>query len=159
MLFCRQVNFFPVSRCLAAAIALTLFISSCTIPGKFQKGKPFVYSSDVKLQNVDDLSNSEKQQLRQALSNQVDDSLQVRKVLTPFLFYRLNRPAAFDTLYIGRSKTFMTALLNSQGYFNPQITDTFWIDTVQRKKQMRTYVRFFVNPGRVLRYDSVGYDI
>lgn len=110
------------------------------------------------------LSNSARMRLKEALNNQIDDSLQVRTVLAvrpvpPFFYYRLSRPAAFDTLYIGRSKTFMNALLNSQGYFNPVITDTFWIDTLTRKKQMRAHVRFFVNPGQALRYDSVGYDL
>jgi outer membrane protein assembly factor BamA len=161
MLFCRQVNFFPISRFLAAALVLILLITSCTVPRRYQKGKPFVFSTDIKLENVK-LTPSNKVQLKNALLNQVDDSLQIRKVLTPLFYYRLRSPAVFDTLYIGRSKTFMTALLNSQGYFNPQITDTFWIDTVKknrRREQARTYVRFTVKPGNALRYDSVGYDI
>jgi outer membrane protein insertion porin family len=168
MLFCRQVNFFPVSWLLVAALAL-MIISSCTAPrrGTYQVNKPFVYNTQIRLHNVD-LKPGEKLALRDALTNQLDDSLKVRTVVSvaklPFIFYnRLVKPAAFDTIYIGKSKTFMSALLNAQGYFHPAITDTFWIDTVRagsrKSKQIRTYVRFNVNPGKALRYDSVGYDI
>ena len=168
MLFCRQVNFFPVSGFLVAALALIIVLSSCTTPrrGTYRKDKPFVYNTQIKL--VHSPLNAEKKLLlKQALTNQIDDSLKVRTVVSvgfPALFYnRLIKPAVFDTIYIGRSKTFLTALLNSQGYFNPSITDTFWIDTVKinnpRKRQMRAYVRFFVDPGKALRYDSVGYEI
>lgn len=164
MLFCRQVNFFPVSLFLVAALALITVISSCTTPrkGTYRKDKPFVYNTQIRLKNVD-LNNEDKLVLREALTNQIDDSLKIRTVVSvgfPALFYnRLVRPAVFDSIYIGRSKTFMTALLNAQGYFNPTITDTFWVDTLKRNAQKRTYVRFFVDPGKALRYDSVGYDL
>ena len=168
MLFCRQVNFFPVSWLLVAALAF-MVTSSCTAPrkGTYQLNKPFVYNTQIKLKNVD-LKPGEKIALRDALINQLDDSLKVRTVVSvarlPFIFYnRLVKPAAFDTIYIGKSKTFMSALLNAQGYFHPTIRDTFWIDTVnaasRKRKQIRTYVRFTVDPGKALRYDSIGYDI
>lgn len=162
MLFCRQVNFFT-SRAVIAALALILIISSCIVPKKYQKGKPFVYKSDVILQNTE-LTSTTRQLLKENLQNQIDDSLKSKTVLAvrllpPFFYYRLSKPAVLDTLYIGRSKTFMTALLNSQGYFTPRITDTLWIDTVGSKNQMRAHVRFFVHPGKALRYDSIGYDI
>lgn len=162
MLFCRQVNFFPISGFVVAVLALMVINSSCTVVRQYPKGRPFAFSTDVKLENVK-LSPGKKIQLRDALANQVDDSLQIRKVLTLRLRYRLTQPPVFDTIYIGRSKTFMNGLLNSQGYFYPQIKDTFWIDTVKknnpRKTQYRAYTRFTVNPGNPLRYDSVGYDL
>lgn len=138
-----------------------LITTSCA-SRKYPKGSPFVYSTEIRLENVK-LSPSKKIALRSLLEGQVDDSLQARKVLTPLLQYKLVQPAMFDSIYIDRSKTFMTGLLNSQGYFNPQIRDTFWIDTVKRnnphKTQYRVYTKFNVNPGNALRYDSVGYDI
>lgn len=167
MLFCRQVNFFPISVFVVAAVALIVSITSCTVPRRFPKGKPFVYNTAIKLENVK-LNPSKRTEFKVALNNQVDDSLQNRRVLTPLFYYNLVKPAVFDTLYIGRSKTFMTAYLNSQGYFNPTITDTFWIDTIRpfrfkffgkKETEYRTYVRFKVNPGYPLRFDSVGYDI
>lgn len=163
MLFCRQVNFFRGTLLAIAVISFLSNIISCTVPRRFQKGKPFIYKTEVTLAGSD-LSTSKKQELREALRNQLDDSLQVRTVLAvrwqpPFFYYRLSKPAVFDTLYIGRSKTFMSALLNSRGYFHPLITDTFYIDTVKNKKQMRVHVRFQVQHGIALRYDSIGYEL
>lgn len=163
MLLSRQVNFFCSSTSAIAAIAIILLLASCVEPRRFQKDKPFVFSSDVKLRNAN-LSNAQRLQMRDALVNQIDDSLRVRtvlslKILPPFFYNRLSRPAVFDTMYINRSKTFMNAMLNSQGYFNPIIRDTFWIDTLKNKRQMRAHVKFFVTPGLVLRYDSIGYDL
>lgn len=139
-----------------------LVSTSCTVVRQYPKGKSFAYSTEIKLENVK-LSPARKIQLRDALASQLDDSLQTRRVLTPTFRYRLTRPPVFDTLYISRSKTFMTGLLASQGYFNPQIRDTFWIDTAKennpKKTQYRAYTRFIVDPGNALRYDSVGYDI
>ncbi len=162
MLFCRQVNFFPLSGIVTAALAVILLTTSCIRVKEFPRGKPFPYSTELKLENVR-LPQSKKIQLRDALYTQLDDSLQVRKVLTLGLRNKILSPPVFDTIYIDRSKTFMTGLLASQGYFNPHITDTFWIDTVRKRNanrtQIRAYTRFVINPGNALRYDSVGYDI
>src|SRR5690349_18680547 len=159
MVFCRQVNFFILLRLMVAAILLTIVAGSCTVPRRYVKGKPFIYRSTVELENVK-LSNSEKQQLKAGLLNQMDDSLKVRTVVAvgwPLIYNRLTRPPVFDSLYVGRSKTYMAALLKSQGYFYPVIKDTFRIDTI--KDQQRVHVKFTVSPGRALKYDSIGYDL
>ncbi len=58
--------------------------NGCRAPARFLKntrrGKPFIYRSTVELQNTD-LSNSRKQELKDALINQMDDSLKVRTVI------------------------------------------------------------------------------
>lgn len=164
MVFCRQVNFFILSRWTLAAILSIMVAASCTVPKKYQKGKPFIYRSTVELQNTD-LSNSRRQELKDALINQMDDSLRVKTVIAvdfwPLIYNRLSKPAVFDSAYIGKSKTLMRALLKSQGYFEPAIRDTFSIDTVKRggDHQQRVSVKFIVSPGKALLFDSVGYDL
>ncbi|MGZ5247403.1 MAG: hypothetical protein ACXWV5_10195, partial [Flavitalea sp.] len=140
-------------------LLMIVLVTSCTVPKRYQKGKPFVYKTNIALQS--DLPRKESQELKERLNVQIDDSLKVTTLLSirampPFFYYKLDRPVVFDTMYIGRSKTFMSALLNSQGYFNPQFRDTFYVDTV--KDQLRTYINFTVIPGKVLRMDSIGYD-
>ncbi|MBA4166083.1 MAG: BamA/TamA family outer membrane protein [Chitinophagaceae bacterium] len=147
------------------ALLSFLFITSCTEPRHYQHNKPFIFKSDVTLHS--DLKKNARQQLREGLMNQMDDSLKVRTVLAvrirpPFFYYRLSAPPVFDSSYIGRSKTFMTALLHSQGYFQPVITDTFRIDTIRKGRaggQQRVYLKFLVTPGKSLKMDSVGYDL
>lgn len=138
---------------------MIVLVTSCTVPKRYQKDKPFVYKTTIALQS--DLPRKESQELKERLNVQIDDSLKVTTLLSirampPFFYYKLDKPVVFDTMYIGRSKTFMSALLNSQGYFNPQFRDSFYIDTV--KDQLRTYVNFTVIPGKVLKMDSIGYD-
>lgn len=89
--------------------------------------------------------------------NQLDDSLKVRVVSWAGLVKTYVKPPIFDTLNIGRSKVFMTALLKSNGFYQSSITDTFFFKTVNRKH--RTYVTFNVNTGVQLKIDSVGYDL
>ncbi|WP_158085373.1 BamA/TamA family outer membrane protein [Niastella vici] len=126
-------------------------IISCTVPRKFQQGKPFVYKTIIDIKgNVPD-----KPQLLERLQNQLDDSLKIRVISYAGVRREILKPPVFDTANIDRSRVFMTALLHSLGYFYPEIRDTFHIDTVY--KQYRTHIKFTVTPGKVLRLDSIGY--
>ncbi|MFT3824119.1 MAG: BamA/TamA family outer membrane protein [Chitinophagaceae bacterium] len=129
-----------------------MLVISCTNPRKFQAGKPFVYKTNI---NVNGVSGAEKKRLTERLQNQLDDSLKTRIVSYAGVYRTLYKPPAFDTFNISRSRTFMRALLNAQGYFYPVITDTFRIDTVG--KQQRVTVHFHIQPGKVFRLDSIGY--
>ncbi|WEK33453.1 MAG: BamA/TamA family outer membrane protein [Candidatus Pseudobacter hemicellulosilyticus] len=126
-----------------------------TVSKKNLPTRPFVYQTEV---NVDSKQpRYEKKELSDKLLTQVDDSLQTRFKYVG-IFKKLIKPPVFDSINIGRSKVFMTALLNSQGYYRPVITDTFFIDTT-RERQYRTTVRFKVIPGVRLIMDSVGYSL
>jgi outer membrane protein assembly factor BamA len=156
----QQVNFFAYYRWIVPLSVLLLLAISCTTPKKYQKYKPFVYKTNINIET--DLAASQKAELKAGLQNQLDDSLKVGTVLAigiapPFFYNRLSKPPVFDTINVGRSKTFMSALLSANGYLNPVITDTFKIDTV--RDQYRVTVDFFVKPGKVFRLDSVGYDL
>lgn len=155
-----QVTYFSLTPVIGLIILVIASAVSCTVPRKYQKDKPFVFKTTVEL--TSDLPSKQKQDLKDKLLNQLDDSLKIRTILSirakpPFFYNRLNTPAVFDTVYLSRSRTYMDALLHSQGYFSPVIRDTFRIDTV--KDQKRVTVNFFVNPGKLLRYDSVGYSL
>ena len=152
MLLARQVTVFRLVRWIAYCAFVAASITSCTVPTKFQAGKPFVYKTTIHINgNVPD-----KLQLEERLLNQLDDSLKVRVISYAGVRRVLDRPPVFDSANIGRSSLFMASLLHSLGYFNPQIIDTFRIDTM-RNGQIRTYINFTVIPGKVLRLDSIGY--
>lgn len=155
----RKISSFKILPLSAIILLILALASACTIPKRYQKNKPFIYRTNIQL--TGQLPSRERQDLREKLANQIDDSLKVRTVMgvrlvPPFFFYKLDKPPAFDSLYVSRSKVYMDALLNAQGYFNPTITDTFTIDTV--RDQQRVSVRFNVEPGKVIRIDSIGYD-
>ncbi|MDF2190174.1 BamA/TamA family outer membrane protein [Paraflavitalea sp. CAU 1676] len=124
----------------------------------YHSAKPFPYYTTVVLTGK--TPDYDRSDLVTQLNDQVDDSLKTRLVTTWFIFRTLKKPPVFDSLNIGRSRRFLTAKLHSLGYFNPVITDTFSIDTVHNKKrgdQQRVTTKFFVNPGKVMRLDSIGF--
>jgi outer membrane protein insertion porin family len=135
---------------------VVMLATSCTVARRYPPNKPFVFRTDINIKG--NLPRTSRQLLRTGLNNQLDDSLRVRTVLAvrivpPFFYNRLSRPPVFDTAAVSRSKMFMTALLNAQGFFNPTITDTFKIDTV--RDQMRVTTSFVVTPGTLHRFDSI----
>ncbi|OQP60651.1 hypothetical protein A3860_32130 [Niastella vici] len=151
MSLARQVTAFRLVHWTAYCAFVLASIISCTVPRKFQQGKPFVYKTIIDIKgNVPD-----KPQLLERLQNQLDDSLKIRVISYAGVRREILKPPVFDTANIDRSRVFMTALLHSLGYFYPEIRDTFHIDTVY--KQYRTHIKFTVTPGKVLRLDSIGY--
>src|SRR5215213_2225771 len=115
----QQVNFFTYYRWIAPLSALLILAASCTIPKKYQANKPFVFKTNINIE--DNITGARKAELVAGLENQLDDSLKVRTVMavgfTPSIIYnRLSKPPVFDSANIGRSKTFMSALLNANGY-------------------------------------------
>ena len=132
-----------------------IFLFSCTVPKKYQAHKPFVFSTNVKVEGS--LPPSEKKDLALRLSNQLDDSLRTQIVSLAGVYKKLMSPPVFDTANIRRSIGFMMALLNSSGYYAATIKDTVRKDTV--KDQYRVSIDFRVWPGKQLTFDSIGYDL
>lgn len=151
MLLARQVTVFRLFRWIAYCAFVAALITSCTVPRKYQAGKPFVYKTTINISgNV-----PEKIQLEERLQNQLDDSLKTRVISYAGVWRVLLKPPVFDTNNIVRSRLFMTSLMNSLGYFHPTIRDTFHIEKV--RDQRRVHINFTVVPGKVLRLDSIGY--
>lgn len=156
----RQVTVsFPIPALLLIAVAFAgLF--SCTVPRKYQHGKPFVYAVNVKVEG--NLPPDEKKDLAQRLSNQLDDSLRPQIVTIGGFYNRVMNPAVFDTANVRRSIGFMVALLNATGYYNPTIKDTIHRDTVRferhpEKNEYRVTTNFTINPGKQLKLDSFAF--
>lgn len=152
----RQVSFFTVYRFILSIGLLLVLLSACTTIQKgYPKNKPFVYKTNISISGT--VPGSDKQELVTRLQNQLDDSLKTRVISYAGVIKKLVKPPVFDTANISRSKFFMTALMNTQGFFYPVIKDTFSIDTAG-DKQMVT-INFRVMPGKLTRLDSIGFDL
>lgn len=154
----RQVTFFTFSRWSLYGLLGLLLAVSCTVPRNYNANKPFVYKTAINIEGK--TPDYDRQELQTKLQNQVDDSLKARLVSYAGVYYDLNRPPVFDSLNIGRSKVFMANLLNSLGYFQPTIRDTFFIDTVPNRRkgeQKRVFTTFTVRPGIATHIDSISY--
>jgi outer membrane protein insertion porin family len=164
MSYCRQVTSSRVRPAIVPAI-LILALFSCRVPVDFQRGKPFVYKTTIKVEGS--VKGDEKQDLEARLLNQLDDSLQTKTVTAFFpwphvIYKKLANPPVFDTANLSRSIYFMNSLLNSNGYYSPQIKDTVFIKSMDKNdslKEQRVTIQFIVKPGKQMVFDSVGFSL
>ena len=141
MSYCRQVTSSLVRPAIVPAILIFAF-SACRVPIDFQKGKPFVYKTTVKVEG--NMKPDDKQDLTLRLENQLDDSLQT-KTITAFdwpwkghiIYKKLSHPPVYDSLNLSRSISFMHALLVANGYYEPQISDTVIYRSLIREKKLK----------------------
>ncbi|HEX9512811.1 MAG TPA: BamA/TamA family outer membrane protein [Puia sp.] len=169
MLYRRQVTVSFLNPAFVLTTVLLTMLFSCTVPRKYQEGKPFVFSTNIKVEG--NIPSSEKQDLTQKLSNQLDDSIRTQVVSIAGIYKRVMSPPVFDTANMRRSLGYMIAGLNSYGYYAPVIKDTFRIKEVKGKKlkikhwrfvkvpyeESRVSIDFRVWPGKQLKFDSIGY--
>lgn len=161
----RQFSLFTIPRWICFGLLGLLLMQSCVVPRNAPVNQPFVFKTNINV--TGDMPVSEKRLLAERLQNQLDDSLKTRVISYAGIVKRIINPPVFDTLNADRSVGFMRALLNSQGYFNPGISweaDTNTYGAARRKElekkgQYRVVVNFTVAPGKVMRLDSIGYDL
>lgn len=153
-LFCRQVSVFKPYTVFLCMLLWMATLSSCIVTRKPPTDKPFVYKTHIALKGS--FTNAARQELVSKLMNQLDDSLKTRYISIVGIQV-LIKPPSFDSANIGRSKVFMDALLNSLGYFYPNIKDSFNISGPLGKKKANIF--FDVNPGKQTRFDTVGYEL
>jgi hypothetical protein len=132
-----------------------MLLASCTVVKNYPKDKPFVFKNKINL--TGDISKDEKKRLQTELYNYWDDSLKVNSISQFGIRTVIKNPKIFDSSGINRSIVFMNSYLNSQGYYNLDITPQHpKIDTV--KDQYRTTVEMDIDLNRNLKIDSVTYD-
>jgi outer membrane protein insertion porin family len=177
MSYCRQVTASVIRPAIVPAILFSALFS-CRIPKDFQPDKPFVYKTNIKLEGK--LKNDQRQDMILRLENQLDDSLQTKTVTAfdwpwrhlPIIYKKLSHPPVYDSLNLGRSVSYMNALLQANGYYSPEIRDTVLIKTIRKgkvysrkkfrglsKEEQRVTINFKVKPGKQLIFDSIAYDI
>lgn len=130
-----------------------------TVVKQYPAGKPFVYKTNIKLKGK--FTTDEKNNFLSRLNNQLDDSMRVRTVKKVF-FQVMKKPPVYYPENAGKSVNYMKSLLKSIGYFRATITfDTLQLIKKKNKKpeQIRTAVNFYVTPGKLLKLDSISFNI
>jgi outer membrane protein insertion porin family len=147
-------------KVLKAVNVLVLFCSllfvSCGVKN-FPKETPFVYDNKIEILNRE-LKKEEKSVLKDKLTTQLADSLQL-KIKERFIFFeQLIDPARFDTSYVSQSAANMDIYLKTIGYYNGKTNYSYSIDTVENgETQYRATTNFRVNTGPVFRLDSIAF--
>ncbi len=137
-----------------AAIFILCF-TSCRSVKNYPPNKPFVYESKVNLEG--NFSKTERKNLEEQLYNQLHDSVKARWVTKFLLLQQLKDPAHYDSINADKSLTYMSALLNSLGYFRDSINYKTVIDTV--RDQHRAKIDFNLVSASLFKLDSVNYNL
>ena len=130
--------------------------ASCTIVKNYQPGKPFVYKTNINL--IGNFSNDEKDALISGLEDQLDDSMQVRK-LDKLLWAVMKSPPVYDSINADKSIIFMRALLTSLGYFSDSIAYSSTIKPEKERRIAALLSRFMLIPASWLGLDSISYNL
>ncbi|MEP6682390.1 MAG: hypothetical protein ABJA35_03985, partial [Parafilimonas sp.] len=121
---------------------------------------PFIYNNKINING--DIGKDEKTRLQENLVNYWADSLFARKIQKFGVLYSLKNPPVFDTTNISTTHRFMNSFLFSQGYFDAVLSDTFYVDTFSKRKdlpQYRATVVMNIDVGKRVIIDSFGYDL
>ena len=137
---------------------MVFVFSSCTlftVVRNSPKHEPFIF--DTKIEVADKaISKEEKVRLEAGLYEQLDDSINARKV-DKVVYAVLKRPTRLDSGLISKSMQYMHYFLNGEGYFNDSVNFTTQIKP--KGDQQRSYITFHVWPGKVTRIDSLSYTL
>ncbi|HEV7620459.1 MAG TPA: hypothetical protein VGO09_01930, partial [Flavisolibacter sp.] len=91
--------------------AISFLFISCGTVKNYPSNKPFVYQTNININGK--FSTDEKKLLNDQLTQQLDDSIKVRKQQKLLLFKVLKNPPVYDSINVSKSIAYMHVLLNS----------------------------------------------
>lgn len=133
---------------------LLLIFSSCTIPRKYQKDKPFVFKNEIEIKNGN-FSNEERSAIKSRLNAQLDDSSKISTKDVLFFLHYIDKPPAFDTASAAKSVLNMQASMLHLGYYSARADYT--ADTVKEGQQQRMHIKYNVDVNKPTLIDTVSY--
>jgi outer membrane protein insertion porin family len=139
-------------------IATILVLASCTIPRKYQKGRPFLFKNKIEITGTG-LNAEQRSDLRQRMNGQLDDSSRVQVKDALFFLHFINRPPAYDSASAAQSTRYMEYSMQHLGYFSGKAS--YRADTARvskgRQLQERVTVTYTVDPGKATLIDTTNY--
>lgn len=133
---------------------ICLFIVSCTIPKKYQKGKPFITKNNIEVKGGN-FSKEERVTLKQRLNAQLDDSSRINVIDKYFIRHVIISPPAYDSNSAATSARNMETSMLHLGYYKAKAT--FSADTVNSGSQQRVHVSYIVEVNKPTLIDTFSY--
>ncbi|MEO5890273.1 MAG: BamA/TamA family outer membrane protein [Ferruginibacter sp.] len=131
-----------------------LLFTSCTIPIKYQKNKPFVFKNNIDVKGGH-FTKDQRNSLKQKLYGQLDDSAKVNTKDYLFLLHLTKRPPAYDSGYSALSAKNMKGSMLHLGYYGSAVT--FMADTVHNGQKQPVTINYTVEAGNPTLIDTVSY--
>lgn len=147
----KKYNLFDLLKNIFFIAAL---ISSCTIPKKYQKGKPFITKNSIEVKGGN-FNKEERNTLKQRLNAQLDDSSRVTVIDKYFIRHVVVSPPAYDSASAGQSALNMEASMLHLGYYKAKAA--YQTDTNTVGDQQRVHVKYNVQTGKPTLIDTVSY--
>jgi outer membrane protein insertion porin family len=141
-------------KLLKVGLAFSILFSACTIPRKYQKGKPFVAKNTIEVKEGN-FSKDERNTLKQRLNGQLDDSSKIKVIDKYFIRHVIMSPPAYDIASAALSTKNMRASMLHLGYYGARAT--FNADTISKGNQKRVTVNYLIKTGKPTLIDTVIY--
>jgi outer membrane protein insertion porin family len=136
------------------SIFICFLIASCTVPKKYQKGKPFITKNNIEVKGGN-FSKEERATLKQRLNAQLDDSSRINIIDKYFIRHVIVSPPAYDSNSAATSARNMETSMLHLGYYNAKAT--FSADTVNSGNQQRVHVSYIVEVNKPTLIDTFSY--
>ena len=133
---------------------LCLLISSCTIPKKYQKGKPFITKNNIEVTGGK-FNKEERASLKIRLNAQLDDSSRINTIDKYFIRHIIVSPPAYDSNSASKSARNMETSMLHLGYYKARAN--FSADTINVGDQQRVNVNYSVEVNKPTLIDTFSY--
>jgi outer membrane protein assembly factor BamA len=150
----NPLNKYLILQQLKHTFFICLLIVSCTIPKKYQKGKPFITKNNIEVKGGN-FSKEEKTSLKQRLNAQLDDSSRINTVDKYFIRHVIISPPAYDSNSASKSARNMETSMLHLGYYKAKAS--FRADTTNFGAQKRVHVNYSVEVNKPTLIDTFAY--
>lgn len=131
-----------------------MLFGSCTVVKNYPIDKPFVFSNQISIGGL--VSKDQAKTLQSELQSYWDDSLKVAAITQFGIRTIIKNPNPFDSSHINPSMVYMNSYLNSQGYYNANLSSN--VDTVVVNDQQRVSVTMNIDLGKKLSIDTFNFN-
>ncbi len=150
----NPLNRYRLLQHLKNILFISLLMSSCTIPRKYQKGKPFITKNNIEVKGGN-FTKEERATLKQRLNAQLDDSSRVNIIDKYFVRHIIVAPPAYDSVSAARSARNMETSMLHLGYYKAKAD--YHADTIRAGNQQRVHVKYTVQVNKPTLIDTVSY--
>jgi outer membrane protein insertion porin family len=148
------LNKYVCVKLLTIVFAFGIWLTACTIPRKYQKGKPFVAKNNIEVKKGN-FTNDERNALKQRLNAQLDDSSRVKIKDALFFLHFIDKPPVYDSNSAAASAKNMKSSMIHLGYYGASAM--FDIDTIKKGKTPQIHVQYKIKAGKPTLIDTVAY--
>ncbi len=148
------LNKYRLFSYLKSVVFICVLIVSCTVPKKYQKGKPFITKNNIEVKGGN-FSKEERATLKQRLNAQLDDSSRINTVDKYFIRHVIISPPAYDSNSALKSARNMETSMLHVGYYKAKAG--FSADTIRVGEQQRVHVNYSVEVNKPTLIDTFSY--